>query len=400
MKKNLWTGKAAGVLLGVLLAALAFGMPGADKAFAKTQTPQEAAEKVTQAWQTAGSQKKTKTVQVTLASSKQNLWKTSSAFTAAVNAAIYDNAYLSEEWDSMATEWMNLRVRKIKKGTKGYTDEVTGVKVRMKHSSGKLTYRFVINGRNKDTKEMYRDIEANKYCAAQIQNATKDMDQYNRAWYVNEWVQAHSHFEDGYTPGWAALKNRKAHGVCYDLAYFYELAACYAGVEHFGRVSNSGHTWNVVKIDGTRYYIDVSLSVAAVQNYYELMAGLVDFLNNDTAMSERVSLSKNVKYGGLHGPTIRVRDGYSNELWNKVQVWKASMPEAEWKAKIDLYYNSDFCVLKGYGLTREQIFSEPWEVGIARFGMQTLKQATDLTMPYSYGEADKPKTWLYAWVRK
>ena len=48
------------------------------------------------------------------------------------------------------------------------------------------------------------------------------------------------------------------------------------------------------------------------------------------------------------------------------------MPEAEWKAKIDLYYNSDFCVLKGYGLTREQIFSEPWEVGIARFGMQTL----------------------------
>lgn len=80
---------------------------------------------------------------------------------------------------------------------------------------------------------MYRDIEANKYCAAQIQNATKDMDQYNRAWYVNEWVQAHSHFEDGYTPGWAALKNRKAHGVCYDLAYFYELAACYAGVEHF-----------------------------------------------------------------------------------------------------------------------------------------------------------------------
>lgn len=117
-------------------------------------------------------------------------------------------------------------------------------------------------------------------------------------------------------------------------------------------------------------------------------------------MSERVSLSKNVKYGGLHGPTIRVRDGYSNELWNKVQVWKASMPEAEWKAKIDLYYNSDFCVLKGYGLTREQIFSEPWEVGIARFGMQTLKQATDLTMPYSYGEADKPKTWLYAWVRK
>ena len=69
--------------------------------------------------------------------------------------------------------------------------------------------------------------------------------------------------------------------------------------------------------------------MAVVQNYYELMAGLVDFLNNDTAMSERVSLSKNVKYGGLHGPTIRVRDGYSNELWNKVQVWKASMPEAE-----------------------------------------------------------------------
>ena len=99
MKKNLWSGKAAGVLLGVLVAALAFGMPGADKAFAKTQTPQEAAEKVTQAWQTAGSQKKTKTVQVTLASSKQNLWKTSSAFTTAVNAAIYDNAYLSEEWD-------------------------------------------------------------------------------------------------------------------------------------------------------------------------------------------------------------------------------------------------------------------------------------------------------------
>ena len=50
MKKNQWNGKAAGVLLGVLLAALAFGMPGADEAFAKTQTPQEAAEKVTQAW--------------------------------------------------------------------------------------------------------------------------------------------------------------------------------------------------------------------------------------------------------------------------------------------------------------------------------------------------------------
>ena len=176
MKKNQWTGKAAGVLMGTLVAVLVCGMPGADKAFAKTQTPQEAAEKVTQAWQTAGSQKKTKTVQVTLASSKKNIRKTSSTFTTAMNAAIYDNAYLSEEWDSMATEWMNLRVRKIKKGTKGYTDEVTGVKVRMKHSSGKLTYRFVINGRNKDTKEMYRDIEANKYCAAQIQNATKDMD--------------------------------------------------------------------------------------------------------------------------------------------------------------------------------------------------------------------------------
>ena len=128
MKKNQWIGKAAGVLMGTLVAVLVCGMPGADKAFAKTQTPQEAAEKVTQAWQTAGSQRKTKTVQVTLASSKQNLWKTSSAFTAAVNAAIYDNAYLSEEWDCMATEWMNLRVRKIKKGTKGYTDEVTGVK--------------------------------------------------------------------------------------------------------------------------------------------------------------------------------------------------------------------------------------------------------------------------------
>lgn len=142
MKKNQWTGKAAGVLMGTLVAVLVCGMPGADKAFAKTQTPQEAAEKVTQAWQTAGSQKKTKTVQVTLASSKKNIRKTSSTFTTAMNAAIYDNAYLSEEWDSMATEWMNLRVRKIKKGTKGYTDEVTGVKVRMKHSSGKLTYRL------------------------------------------------------------------------------------------------------------------------------------------------------------------------------------------------------------------------------------------------------------------
>lgn len=88
MKKNQWNGKAAGVLMGALVAVLVCGMPGADKAFAKTQTPQEAAEKVTQAWQTAGSQKKTKTVQVTLASSKQNLWKTSSAFTAAVNAAL------------------------------------------------------------------------------------------------------------------------------------------------------------------------------------------------------------------------------------------------------------------------------------------------------------------------
>lgn len=50
MKKNQWTGKAAGVLMGTLVAVLVCGMPGADKAFAKTQTPQEAAEKVTQAW--------------------------------------------------------------------------------------------------------------------------------------------------------------------------------------------------------------------------------------------------------------------------------------------------------------------------------------------------------------
>lgn len=35
MKKNQWTGKAAGVLMGTLVAVLVCGMPGADKAFAK-----------------------------------------------------------------------------------------------------------------------------------------------------------------------------------------------------------------------------------------------------------------------------------------------------------------------------------------------------------------------------
>lgn len=400
MKKNLWDKRKAGVLMGVLVVVMAFGMPGVTKVSAKTQTPQEAAKKVEQTWQMAGSKKTTKTVRVTMAASRKKLWKTTSEFTTALNEAIYDNAYLSAQWEGMATEWMDLRVRRMKKSAKSYTDEVTGVRVKWTYRGGKLTYRFTINGRNKDTKEAYQDIEANKYCAAQIQTATKDMDQYDRAWYVNEWVQAHAHFEDGYTPGWAALKNRKAHGVCYDLAYFYELAACYAGVEHFGRVSNSGHTWNVVKIDGTAYYIDVAVSVATVEIYYELMAGLVDFLNNDTAMREKAAAYQNVKYGKLHGPIVRVREGYAKELWNKVQAAKASMTQAEWDEKINAYYTSDYCVFKAYGLTKAQLFSEPWEAGIARFDLQTLEQATDIKMPYSYGEYEKPKTWLYAWIRK
>lgn len=388
------------LLWGVLAVVLTAGTGRVTEVSAADKTAEEWAQKVEKTWQVAGSKKCTRKVKVTLKTSQKNMWKNTSAFTAAVNKAIYGNAYLSENWDSMETEFMDFRLHKMKKSTKQYKDYVTGVTVNMQYKGKKLTYTLTVNGKDKDTRYTYRDIEANKYCAAEIQNATKDMDQYDRAWYVNLWVQGHAHFENEYTPGWAVLKNKKAHGVCYDLAYFYEQAACYAGVEHFGRVSNSGHTWNVVKIDGKIYYVDVEHSRSAVKLYYASMAGLVDYLNNDAAGTEMALQERYVRQDYNKGPITAAKDGYAQELWQKVQTVKASMTAQEWKEKIEGYWKSEKNIFNIYQIKRETIFSEPWEAGFAHFGLQTLEQVTDYNCFYSFAEYDKPSKWLYAWIRE
>lgn len=400
MRRYLKKQKNYRLVWGLAAAVVLMGSANAAKASAAENSMQKSVQKVEKAWQEAGSTKTVKTVRVTIKTSKKKMWADTSSFTNMLSRQMYGNAYVSSKWQGMETEFINLGMHKMKKKEKSYRDEITGIKIKIKYSGKKLTYILRINGKDKDTKETYQDIEANKYCAAEIQNATKNMDQYDRAWYVNQWVQGHANFEEGYTPGWVVLKKRKAKGVCYDLAYFYEKAACYAGIKHYGRVSNSGHTWNVVKIDGKIYYIDIEHSRSAVRLYYSSMAGLVDYLNNDAVGTEKAAMEKNVEEGYFKKAMITVKEGYADELWQKVQTAKASMTEQEWKEKIDGYWKSEDSVFAAYEIQRETMFSEPWEVGFARFGLQTLKQATDYSCYYSFAEYDKPSKWLYAWILK
>lgn len=367
---------------------------------AKTDSAESAAQKVAEAWEKACSTKSVRKVTVSLSSSRKKLWKNTMAFQDEVNRAIYDNAYLPLE-EKHATEFMTLRFDKLKNNREKSKDIVTGVVVTKSYSKGKVTYRFVIDGADKKIKKTYKEINANKYCAREIQDATRDMDQYDRAWYVNLWVLGHSHFEGDFTPGWLALKKKTAHGLCYDIAYFYEIAADYAGLEHYGRVTNYGHTWNVVKIDGTIYHIDVDRSTFLCSFYYDNMAGLLDFLRSDVERTETRRAEQafsNVQEE--NGPSVSIQLGYDRELFEEVQKIRQSMTPEEWDSKIAAFWGSEYCsyIITVSGLKREDLFAEPWECGFARFGLQTQKQVKSDNI-FSLNESGKPKKWQYTWIR-
>lgn len=369
------------------------------RAGAGTDSAESAAQKVAETWEKACSTKSVRRVTVSLYSSKKDLWKKTTVFQDELNRAIYDNAYLPLK-EKHATQFMTLRFDRLKNNREKSRDSVTGVVVTKGYGKGKATYQFAIDGADRKVRNTYKEINANKYCAKEIQDATRDMDEYDRAWYVNLWVMGHSHFEEGFTPGWLALKKKIAHGVCYDIAYFYEMAADYAGLEHYGRVSNEGHTWNVVKIDGIIYHVDVIHSISLCSFYYESMSGLLDFLRGDTARTETRRAEQAFSWPDKkNGPTRLIQLGYERELFEEIQKIRQSMTPEEWENRITAFWGSEYCplIVTLSDMKREELFNEPWECGFARFGLQTQKQVKSENL-FSLNESGKPKKWQYTWI--
>lgn len=386
------------IYLGLFL-LLACGL-GSAAASAKTVTVKKAAKKVQKAWNKAYRSKKTETVTVSFKTKKKNNAKRETKqFQVEMNKLLYGTGYIPEG-KANETQFLDVKFKKLKKSKKTEKDDNSETKIVTQYRNRRVTYQFTFYGKKKWMRKQYEEIQATKSCAAEIKKATKGMDQFERAWYTNLWVMSHSHFEDYYMGTWADLKNKKAQGVCWGLADFYNKVAMYAGVKHFGAVANSGHTWNVVKIGGKKYYLDVAHSLSGCEAYYQSNAGLLDFLNNDIAKTETKKAAKNfyMIYEDK-APMAYVKMGYGEELFRKITEKKNSMTKEQWKAKIDAYWQSDYCVLYRDQYVRSSVYVEPWETEYARFGLQTAKQTTDYNYAFTYGEAGTEKSWRYTWVQ-
>ena len=120
---------------------------------------------------------------------------------------------------------------------------------------------------------------------------------YQKALALHDWLCENASYDDTLTihdPSGVLLQGT---GVCESFALAYQMLLTEAGVENVyvtGTANGGGHAWNMVKLDGEWYHVDVTWDENSTDRYYFGMSTAL--ISRDHAIEDRVPTATATKY--------------------------------------------------------------------------------------------------------
>lgn len=163
-----------------------------------------------------------------------------------------------------------------------YTNQILTVKYNVSKELAKKYQMNVYNKSREIVSEIINQSMTEEEKIVAIWNYIEKNSEYNTEAY--EYLKAGaSDFYDKYSNSWntyGILCEKK--GVCQSYAYAFNLLANMSGVEAYmvvGTLSNTGHAWSTVKLDGKWYMVDTTNNVNIVNVPYWICKTSTEFIN-------------------------------------------------------------------------------------------------------------------------